>query len=119
MLNRLKKGKKGYGIVQWFSQWIKARAFPISLSNEELNRYIGKYGPRRIDIKNGDLYYYRSDRRTPREYRLLKAYGNTFILDDDYPDVFRLKFVMDKNNKAAKIIGLYIDGSSNESIRDN
>lgn len=119
MLNRLKKGKKDYEIVQWFSQWIKARAFPIRFSNEELNRYIGNYGPRRIIIKNGDLYYYRSDRRTPREYRLLKAYENTFILDDDYPDVFRLKFVMDKNNKAAKIIGLYIDGSSNESIRDN
>jgi CubicO group peptidase (beta-lactamase class C family) len=119
MLNRLKKGKKGYEIVQWFSQWIKARAFPIKLSNEELSRYIGKYGPRRIIIKNGDLYYYRDDREIIREYRLLKVYENTFILDDDYPDVFRLRFVMGKNNQAAKVIGLDIDGSTNESIRDN
>jgi hypothetical protein len=119
MLNRLKKDKKGYGIVQWFSQWIKARAFPIRLGKKELNRYIGKYGPRRIIIKNGDLYYYRDDRQTIREYRLLRAYENTFILDDDYPDIFRLKFVMGKNNKAAKVIGFDIDGSSSESIRDN
>lgn len=119
MLKSLKNGQKDYGNVKWFAQWIKARAFPITLSNEEVRWYTGKYGPRYIIHKNGDLYYYRDDRVPVREYRLLKAYGNTFILDDDYPDVFRLKFVMGKNNKATKVIGLSIDGSRNESIRDN
>ena len=119
MLKSLKKGQKGYGIVEWFSQWIKSRAFPIPLSNEVLSRYTGKYGPRHMFIKNGDLYYYRDDRQLTREYRLLKAYGNTFILDDDYPDIFRFEFVMGKNNKAASVIGFTIDGSRYESIRDN
>ena len=119
MLDRLKTGESNHKVFLWFAQLYKARAFPVSLSNKELNRYTGKYGPRCIVIKEGDLYYYRDDWSAPREYKLLKLSGNVFILDDDYLDGFRLGFGMDKNNKASKIIGLSIDGSRDEFKRDS
>lgn len=119
MLDRLKTGKGSYKVFQWYTQLYKARAFPVSLSNKELNRYTGKYGPRRIVIKKGDLYYYRDDWSTPREFKLLKLSGNVFVLDDDYLDGFRLGFEIDKNNRTSGIIGLYIDGSRDEFKRDS
>ncbi len=118
MLTRLGTGKGKYRVFQWFAQFYKARAFPVTLSAKELNRYAGKYGPRRIVIKEGDLYYYIDDWSVPREYRLLKLSGNVFVFDNDYLDGVRLDFEMDKNGKVSKLIGLYIDGSRDELKKD-
>jgi CubicO group peptidase (beta-lactamase class C family) len=118
ILHQLKKEQKDYTIVQWYDEWLRARAYPIPLSDEEKERYVGNYGPRHVIVKNGELYYYR-DNPIIREYRMVKLSENVFVLDDNFTDEFRIKFVLGKDNKASKLIGFYINGYQDESVRSN
>ncbi len=118
-LGQLKQGTTEHQIVQWFFQWLRARAYPADLSDEEQSRYVGVYSPRHIIVEDGDLYYYRDDRANIRKYRLLKTSANVFVLDDPFGDGFRIQFVMGEGEKAVKIMGIYIDGRQDESPRSD
>jgi hypothetical protein len=113
------RGRETHQIVQWYSQWLRARAYPAVLSDTERSRYVGVYGPRHIVYEDGDLYYYRDDRAGVTKYRLLKVAENVFILDDRFADGFRIQFVVGEDGKATKIVGIYIDGRQDESLRSD
>jgi hypothetical protein len=78
-----------------------------------MEKFVGDYGPRHIILRDGSLYYKRDGRP---EYRLIPLTRNTFALEG-YAS-FRLQFVSDKNGRISKVIGLYIQGDTDESLRD-
>lgn len=99
--------------LTWVREVKEAEENPIKVPTKTLKKYEGDYGPRHFMLREGTLYYQREDRP---EYRLIPLNDNTFSLGG-YRS-FRLRFVQGKNGKITKVIGLYFDGRTDESIRD-
>ncbi|MCK4464909.1 MAG: serine hydrolase [Bacteroidales bacterium] len=99
--------------AEWFSQIINSQAFPKNLTEKEIKKYVGEYGPRHIIKKNSSLYYYRG--KKGRTFKLFKITDNIFILENN--DYFRIQFEEDENGITTKIIGCYFNGSFDETIK--
>jgi len=100
--------------LQWARDALKVEKNPVALSVEEMERFAGDYGPRHIILREGRLYYQREGRP---EYRLIPLNKNTFALEGYGP--FRIQFVSDESGRATKLVGLYIQGNTDESLRDH
>lgn len=99
--------------AEWFSQLVNSQAFPKKLSEKEIKKYVGEYGPRHIIKKNTSLYYYRGEKG--KTFKLFKISDNIFTLENI--DYFRIQFEEDENGITTKIIGCYINGSFDETIK--
>jgi tetratricopeptide (TPR) repeat protein len=99
--------------LQWAREALKAEKNPVALTVEEMERFAGDYGPRHITLREGRLYYQRDGRQ---EYRLIPLDRNTFALESYAP--FRIRFEEDDAGSVTKIIGLYIQGNTDQSPRD-
>jgi CubicO group peptidase (beta-lactamase class C family) len=98
--------------LPWVKEVLKAEEKPIVIPDETMAKYAGVYGPRHVSVKGGHLYYQREGRK---EYELVPLSEDTFTLKNR--GVFRLRFVSDKSGKVTKVIGIYIDGRTDESLR--
>jgi len=85
----------------------------IKISSEKLKDFAGDYGVRHITLKNNTLYY---NRDGGKMFRLVHVGNHVFALYG-YPG-FRIRFEMGEDNKAKRIIGLYISGFTSESGRN-
>ena len=96
--------------------WIRGRArvelVSVVVPVEILERYVGDYHTRHVSLRGGMLYF-RGDGDT--EYRLIPLTQETFALDG--LETFRIWFVVEGRGPATKIIGLYFNGRSDETIR--
>ena len=99
--------------VDWVREAARAQANPILLPPEALERYVGDYGARHITLRDGALYYRRDDRD---EYRLYAMDETTFGLAGLH--LFRMRFELGDDGRAEKIIGIYMGGNTDESVRD-
>ncbi len=99
--------------LQWARDALKVEKNPVALSVEEMERFAGDYGPRHIALREGRLYYQRESRP---EYRLIPLNKNTFALEG-YAQ-FRIRFASDESGQVTKIVGLYIQGNTDQSPRD-
>jgi CubicO group peptidase (beta-lactamase class C family) len=99
--------------LQWAKDALQAEESPVVLSVAEMEKYAGDYGPRHITLREGRLYYQRDGRP---EYRLLPLSRDTFALER-YGQ-FRIRFVSDESGQVTKLVGLYIQGNTDESPRD-
>ncbi len=99
--------------LPWIKEAIQAEEHPVLVSEELLKKYAGDYGPRHVYFRQDRLYYKRDGRK---EYQLLPLTQDTFALIGY--GVFRLRFVLDKNGNVTKIVGIYIEGRTDESLRD-
>jgi CubicO group peptidase (beta-lactamase class C family) len=98
--------------IEWIEQRMAAKEKPVTLSKEQLERCPGEYGPRRIRLENGRLYYQREGNP---EYPLTPLSENLFALEG--LETFRVRFELAGNAPAPRIIGLYINGETDESNR--
>jgi len=98
---------------KWGLTDLESKLNPIELSGKQMKAYVGRYGPRRIFIEDGVLYYQREDR--PR-YKMEPMGKDLFRVGD--LDYFRLSFERDKSGKVVKVIGLYDSGRTDENERD-
>jgi len=99
--------------LEWALLDVETRLNPVSISQKEMKKYVGRYGPRRIYIDGGNLYYQRDDRQP---YKLELMGGDVFRVGD--LDYFRLTFEKDQKGKVVKIVGLYDNGRRDENIKD-
>jgi tetratricopeptide (TPR) repeat protein len=99
--------------AQWADEARQADINPVALTEENMARLAGDYGPRHITLREGRLYYRREG--SP-EYRLKPLSASTFCLEGSAS--FRIRFVADDRGEVQKIIGLYLDGNTDESLRD-
>jgi tetratricopeptide (TPR) repeat protein len=98
--------------LPWVKEVIKAEENPVDIPDETMSKYAGVYGPRHVYIKEGRLYYQREGRK---EYELTPLTEDTFTLKSR--GIFRLLFVPDESGRVKKVIGIYIDGRTDESLR--
>ena len=99
--------------LAWGLLDLESRLEPVKVSDEKLAEYVGGYGPRRIFMEDGALYYQRDDR--PR-YKMEPMGEDLFRIGD--LDYFRLTFERDGTGKIIKVIGQYDSGRTDENPRD-
>lgn len=95
--------KKG---LAWAYDGLKVKLEPISLDEQTLNTYVGTYGPRKLTLENGDLYYQREDRP---KMKLIPMKEDLFMVEEI--DYFRLKIIVEDGNAVA-VEGLYDNGTT-------
>jgi CubicO group peptidase (beta-lactamase class C family) len=100
--------------LPWVKEVIQAEGKPVVIPDETLIKYAGAYGPRRVRFREGHLYYQREGRK---EYKLVPLSQDTLYLKGR--GIFRLRFVSEKSGKVTKVIGIYIDGRTDESLRSD
>jgi hypothetical protein len=98
---------------QWGLDDLESQLNPMELSKKQMKQYVGSYGPRRIFIEDGVLYYQRADR--PR-YELSPMGEDLFRVGD--LDYFRISFERDEKGKVVKLIGLYSMGRTDSNERE-
>jgi hypothetical protein len=100
-----------YGL-EWALLDLDSRINPIEISSKQKKTYVGTYGPRRIFIEDGELYYQREDRPGFK----LEPLGEDLFRVGDL-DYFRLTFEKDNTGKVVKIVGLYDNGRTDGNDR--
>lgn len=98
---------------KWVTEGLQVKLHPVSLTASELEKYAGQYGPRKLWVENGTLYYQREDRP---KYKLIPMGNHWFMLED--LDYFRIEFVPDENGQINELVGHYDDGHTDGHKRD-
>ncbi len=99
--------------IPWVKEVIQAEEKPVFIPEKTLEKYAGNYGLRHVSLREGSLYYKRDG---GKEYKLLPLTQDTFALKGY--GLFRLRFVLDKNENVTKVVGIYLGGNTDESPRD-
>ena len=100
--------------IAWLDEGLDAAKRPTAPSPDQLGRYSGRYGPRRVVARNGGLQYAREG--ATEETRLIALSDTLFRLESN--NAFRLRFVFERDGEpASKVVGLYADGNTDESLR--
>ncbi|HKS54663.1 MAG TPA: serine hydrolase [Steroidobacteraceae bacterium] len=91
--------------IQWTEDRVAARARPVAVSDQMLQRYAGQYQQQVVAVRNGRLYY--KGVLTP-ESALTPIARDVFEVDAD-PSI-RVRFVDD----GARLVGISSDGTLDE-----
>jgi len=97
----------------WIAPVLAAQASPPTVAPARLARLAGDYGPRHVSFVEG-LLVYRRDGNSPTPLTPISA--DTFVLEG--LATFRIRFVEDGQGRVTAIMGLYADGSEDETPRD-
>ena len=82
--------------VAWTIDGLKAKQNPVTIDEKTLKLYVGVYGPRKITLENGELYYQREDRP---KMKMVPMKDDMFMFNDI--DYFRVKFIKEGNKVIA------------------
>lgn len=99
--------------LEWIIAGKEATQNPVTMTPDELQPFVGVYGPRTITLEDGELYYQREERS---KYRLIPMGDDTFMLDG--LDYFRVQFGRDASGAVTEIIGLYDNGRRDGNPKD-
>ena len=100
--------------IEWVKKELDAKLNPIILNTKTKKRYVGTYGPRKIFLGNGILFYQRENRP---KHRMVPLGDEWFKLDD--LNYFRIQFITNESGNVTELIGVYDDGSKDSSKRTN
>ncbi len=92
---------------------LEALIEPAEVDMDVLKKWAGDYGPRHIKLEDGALWYERDERP---KYRMIPI-SETLFCFDEY-DFFMLEIETDDSGNAVAIIGIYNNGQSDRSPRD-
>jgi len=95
--------------IQWTGERVAARAHPVAVARQTLERDAGQYQQQIVAIRDGRLYY--RGAVTP-ESQLTPISKDLFEVDADPTQ--RIRFVGAESGPAAEIIGLNADGTMDE-----
>ena len=91
--------------LSWAVDGLKAKLEPFSIEEIDMKQYIGVYGPRKITLEDGNLYYQREDR--PKMQMIPMKEGLFMFKEIDY---FRVKFIK-KGDEVVALEGNYDNGN--------
>jgi len=97
---------------QWYLDGLAAKKEPFDLKTEDLQAYTGRYGPRKIQLQEGGLYYQRDNR--PAFY-MIPMKKDWFMFEE--LEYFRIEFRRDDTGRAIEIVGHYDNGDSDSHKR--
>jgi dipeptidase len=103
----------GKRYLKWVQDMSRAENDPIALPVETLTKFVGDYGPRHITLRDKTLFYTRDG---GSEFQLIPINEDTFAIKGI--NYFQIHFVSDEKGNVVKLIGLYLDGRQDESLRD-
>lgn len=98
--------------IQWAEDRVAARARPVVVSQQVVERYAGQYQQQVVAVRNGRLYY--TGAMSP-ESLLSPIAEDLFEVDAD--PTLRMRFVGDAAAPAVKLIGINSDGTVDEWVR--
>jgi hypothetical protein len=105
--------ERAKAVYSWALQDVESRMKPMKLTKKQMKKFTGTFGPRRVFIKDGGLWYQREDGPV---YQLVPMGEDLFRVGD--LDYFRLSFGYDERGKIIKVIGLYDSGRRDENAKD-
>ena len=97
---------------KWYIDGITAIYNPITVSENILQSYCGKYGNRVISYRNGGLYY----QYKGRTLRKMSAVSEEYFVIEGY-DFFRVKFNID-DDRVTGLNEIYDDGNVIRLIKE-
>ena len=101
-------------IYNWVKEGLKAEQQITELTEAQMQIYTGNFGPRSVQLENGDLYYQRSE---GNKYKLIPMGNHKFSIKEI--PFFRIEFEQGEDgNQVAALIGHYNDGRKDKNIKD-
>lgn len=100
--------------LQWAAEALAARVNPIAMDENLLRQYEGTYGPRKVWVENGALYYQRGE--NPKN-QLIPLGKDKFMLKG--VEYFRAQFLRGEDGNVTTFVGLYDNGTSEQHERSN
>jgi hypothetical protein len=97
---------------RWALAEVEARLTPYELPAGKLDEYAGTFGPRRIYVEDGALYYQREGRPA---YLLSPLSEDVFMVEG--LDFFRLEAARDGAGRVVRLVGHYDDGRTDGNDR--
>jgi CubicO group peptidase (beta-lactamase class C family) len=113
---KAKEDKVQASVIKWNLAYIQALDKPKKLKESYLQKIAGSYGARQLELREGRLYYFRKGGSSPDFRPLVAMSKDTFVLET--MSSFRLKIEFDKKKNPLKAVGIYEDGSRDETVRD-
>ncbi len=104
--------KKKY---EWAFDGLQATINPVAVTNEEMQKYAGDYGPRKIYFENNQLIYERPG--VLKKTKMIPITSTYFMLEGR--DNFRVKFNTDGSGSVISLTGMYDDGAGEENKKVN
>jgi hypothetical protein len=101
--------------IGWMQLDLDSRADPVTLSEADLERFAGTYGPRRVTLRDGRLNYEREG--SGRQSLPMRPLTTEMFALEGLDDV-RLRFVADEGGAVVAIEGVYMDGHTDRNERD-
>jgi hypothetical protein len=98
--------------ITWVRDGLRSDLQPARPSRAELAACVGTYGPRRVVLRDGSLWYQREGRPA---YRLEPMGGDAFRVPE--LDYFRITFQRDAGGRVVRLVGRYEDGRQDQSER--
>lgn len=98
--------------LEWALKGLEVKMNPVLLDETSLKPFTGAYGPRKIWLDGGNLFYQREDRP---KYELIPMGNDMFMLDG--LDYFRIQFERDQSGAVTKLVGLYDNGQTDSHER--
>jgi retinol-binding protein 3 len=92
-------------LLSWTLEGMKAKQNPVMIDEKMMKQYAGVYGPRTIQVENGELWYQRENR--PR-MKMIPMSADTFMFGE--LEYFRLKFIR-QEDKVTALEGHYDNGT--------
>lgn len=99
--------------ADWLAEIVERKKDPVDLPARLLESYAGDYGPRHLRVEDGRLVYQRDGGRV---YPLTPLTETVFLLDG--LSGFRLEVVLAGEDRPVKLVGHYVEGHVDESLRD-
>ena len=96
---------------RWHLDAQRAKVSPPRVPETVLQTYVGSYGPRRITLENGSLFYQRDQRP---KLKMIPLGADTFMFHE--LSMFRLRFIQE-NGRVTALEGYYDDGRKDLSPR--
>jgi CubicO group peptidase (beta-lactamase class C family) len=98
--------------LAWAEENARLAAAAPALTPEAMARLAGEYGPRKVLLEDGRLYYQRGS--GPK--RALAPLGTDLFAPEGL-GTFRLQFVLPGEGPAEKVVGIYLGGNRDENGR--
>jgi CubicO group peptidase (beta-lactamase class C family) len=95
--------------IEWAEDRVAARAQPVAVSQQIMERYVGQYQQQVVAVRGGRLYYKGA---VSPESALTPIAEDLFEVDAD--PTLRIRFVGDGAGPAVKLFGIYSDGTMDE-----
>ena len=96
-------------VVSWAYDGLAARLNPVNIGEKTMKKYVGTYGPRKITLEEGTLYYQREDRP-----RMKMVPMSETIFGFEEIDYFRLEVILE-NGDAKAVVGHYDNGRTDRN----